>query len=395
MAQRAHARLGPSSSARWLRCLGSVNFIEDLDEEDEAGVAADEGTILHSFCEDCLRDDLHPFDLVGQTREYNGYKYTLTDEDAEQILKGLDYIDEIPGKLFIEKRLDLGRWMPGQFGTMDVGIGNKRRAVLFDWKWGYLPVQAVDNDQLRIYALGFWDNFLADRFPDLEEFRLVIWQPRAPGGGGEWDVSLDELLDFGKFVKKQARRTYDKDAPRTPGEKQCAYCPGAKKMLCQEYLQFNLDMLVSEFDEMDEDIEHDLPLRLPSRKLITPERRSFIIEHRPMINKFLDRLHADTLDDALKGLPTPGLKAVEGRSPPRKWKDQETAEARLRAVLPEEDLFTKKLISPTQAEKELPEKQYEKLKRLVDHGEKKPVLVPVEDARPAFSTIIDLFDDMD
>ena len=390
--ERAHARLGPSSASRWLRCLGSVNFIEEVGE-DEAGVAADEGTILHSFCEDCLRDDLNPFDLVGEKREYNGYEYTLTDDDAEQILKGLDYIDDIPGKLFIEKRLDLGRWMPGQFGTMDVGIANKKRAVLFDWKWGFLPVQAVDNDQLRIYALGFWDNFLADRFPDLEEFRLVIWQPRALGGGGEWDVSLDELLDFGKYVKKQARRTYDKDAPRTPGEAQCAYCPGARKRLCPEYEKFNLDMIVADFDEMDESIEYDLPMRTPNVRLITPERRSFIVKHRSMINKFLDRLHAETLDDALKGLPTPGLKAVEGRSPPRKWKDNETAEARLKALLPEEDVYTRKVISPTQAEKELPEKQYAKLKRLVDHGEKKPVLVPSEDAREPVSTIIDLFDE--
>src|SRR5690606_28945704 len=126
MAPTAHARLGPSSAARWLRCLGSANLIEDLDEPDEGGIAADEGTILHSFCEDCLRGGLHPFDLVGETREHNGYRYTLTEDDADQILSGLDRIDDIPGKLFIEKRLDLSRWMPGQFGTSDVSVVGKR-----------------------------------------------------------------------------------------------------------------------------------------------------------------------------------------------------------------------------------------------------------------------------
>lgn len=393
MAPTAHARLSPSSSSRWLRCLGSVRFIEELDEEDEGGVAADEGTILHSFCEDCLRDDLNPFDLVGETREHNGYRYTLTEDDADHIIAGLDRIDEIPGKLFIEKRLDLGRWMPGQFGTMDVGIASRLRATVWDWKWGYLPVSPVENDQLRIYALGFWENHLKHRFPDLESFRLIIEQPRAPGGGGEWDVSLDELLDFGKFVKKRAGMTYDRDAPRTPGEKQCAYCPGAKKRLCPEYDAFNLEMLVADFDEMDEQIELDIPPRLKRPSLLTPERRSFIVKHRAMLNKYLDRIEAEVMDDARKGYPTPGLKAVEGRSPPRKWKDPEAAEAKLTRILPACEAFSQKLISPTQAEKIVPERLFKGLSDIIDRGERKPILVDEHDARPAISSVVEDFDD--
>lgn len=187
MAPAAHARLGPSAASRWLRCPGSVNFLADI--EDEAGEAAAEGSILHGFCEDCLREDREAYDFVGESRKHDGHELELTEELADMIQDGLDEIDRIPGKLYVEHRVDLGRWMPGQFGTLDVGIINRRRIHIWDWKWGFLPVSPVENEQLMLYALGFWDNIVR-HVSDVRDFRLHIFQPRAPGGGGQWDVTL-------------------------------------------------------------------------------------------------------------------------------------------------------------------------------------------------------------
>lgn len=393
MAPTAHARLSPSSSARWLLCPGSVNFIEGL--EDEAGEAADEGTILHSFMEDCLLKDLNPIDLIGERREHNGYSYELDDEMADLMLDALDRIDEIPGKLFVEKRLDLSRWLPKQFGTSDIGIVGKKRITVWDHKFGFNAVSPVENPQLMIYALGFWDNY-ARHISDAEDFRLIIWQPRAPAGGGEWDVTLDELLDFGKRLKKAGEATRDPDAPRMPGLKQCegCYCPGARKMLCPEYVDFNLSLLKDEFEDLDREAEYGLPLRLPPLKNLSVERMVHLARHNPMVTKFFDRIHQHLMDQALKGLPTPGLKLVEGRSPPRKWKDPLEVEPELAQALGD-DAFTHKIISPTQAEKLLPGKRYARLKVHVDHGEKKPSLVDEHDARPAYKTVVDEFLDDD
>lgn len=392
--ERAHARIGPSSLARALRCPGSVNFIEAMGDEDDAGIAADEGTILHSFCEDCLNKNLDPFDLVGEERTYNGYKYELTEEDAEGILQGLDVIDDIPGKLLVEKRVDLSRWMPDQFGTCDVGVVGKKRITVFDWKWGYLPVSPVENEQLMAYGLGLWDTYARD-MSDAEQFRLIIMQPRAPGGGGEWEVDLDTLLEFGKRLKRLSKSAADPDAERIAGEKQCHYCPGAKTRTCPEYDKFNLDMIVRDFEEIDDAMENDLPLRLQPFTLLTPERRSFILKHRGMITKYLDRIHAETLDDAIKGRPTPGLKAVEGRAPSRKWRDKDEAEKVLHRLLPEEEVYTFKVITPKKASEVLTPAVYAKIEDQIDKGERKPVLVPVEDARPAIRNIADEFNEED
>lgn len=390
---RAHARLAPSAASRWLRCAGSVNFIDDMDEVDEGGLPADEGTIFHSVMEDALRSGREAYSFIGETREYGRAKITIDDDHADMLQEGLDTIDEYPGKLHVEHRVNLKRWLPGDFGTLDVGCVGRDLIIIHDHKFGYNPVSPVENDQLRLYALGFWDN-VARHISDATRFRLIIWQPRAPGGGGEWDVDLDDLLEFGRYAKKQGRLTQRKDAPRVPGSPQCDYCPGAKTLTCREYVDFNTNMVLDEFDDIDEDIADGVPPKTPSVKGLTPERKCFLVEHRAMFEKFLDRVHADVLADALAGRPTPGLKAVKGRNPPRKWRDEAAVEAILTRSLGD-DAYSRKLLSPARAEKELPPKLFSKLGEHVDDGVRKTVLVHEDDRRDAVRTFIDMFDDLD
>lgn len=371
-----------------------MNFLAEHGE-DEGGEAADKGTILHEIAEQCARLGHDPYSYVGERWSFKSVRnFEITVEHADAIANGLDYIESFEGELHVEYRVDIGKWMPGQFGTLDIGIVGKKLIVIFDWKFGGSKVDAVRNEQLMIYALAFWEN-VARHISDAEKFLLVIEQPFG-GGGDEWEVTLEELLDFGRELKEKAAATYAKDAPRIPGPKQCHWCAGAKTVSCQEYNTYNLNLLFEDFADMDENMELGVSPRLPSVAKMTPERKSYIVQHKAMINKYLDRLSADLLSDALRGDPTPGMKAVYGRNPARKWKagKEEDVKAALERLLGE-DAYNRKLLSPSQAESELPAALYAKLKEFVDDGEPKPTLALEDSSKPRVPVLADMFDDID
>ncbi|ERP95746.1 hypothetical protein Q669_29700 [Labrenzia sp. C1B10] len=391
--ERAHARLSPSSSSRWLRCAGSVGLIEKHQYPDDPNEAALGGTVLHSFMEDILRSDNDAYHYIGETRTEGEFTLTLTEEQADILQSGVDEIDLIPGKLYVEYRVDLKRWMPGQFGTLDVGIVNKNEIHIWDHKFGLVPVSPVENEQLMIYALGFWDN-VARHISDATKFVIHVFQPYSTKGGGTWTTTLEDLLEFGKKVKRKARRTYDPNAERTPGPKQCMYCPGAINRDCPEYDDYNLKIIADDFDDLDRNAELGIPPRLTAPAKLTYARKAYLIEHKSMFEKWLARVENETLDDALKGAVVPGYKAVEGKAKPRRWNDPDRAKKKLDTKLGEE-AYTKKLITPTMAEKALPPKQFAKIQNLITRDPPNPVLVPDHDDRPAIKSIVDEFDDLD
>jgi hypothetical protein len=126
---------------------------------------------------------------------------------------------------------------------------------------------------------------------------------------------------------------------------------------------------------------------------MTPERRAYVLQHRKLVEDWLDILHAQALDDATRGLPCGGLKAVEGRKSPDKWYDNERADAALLPLLGEAR-FTKKVRSPTQVMKEFGVRaRGHRTADLPRH--EKPVLVSEQDARPAVLTIEQKFDEVE
>lgn len=387
-----HARLSPSSAHRWLLCPGSVALCESI--PDEPSIYSAEGTIAHEIREQCLRLGLEPEDFVGSRMSADGFTFDITEEWAKHLQPGIDRVRDLGGELHIEHRVTLDRWMPDQFGTLDAGIVKKNIIAINDLKFGAgVPVEAEDNEQLKIYALGFWDNIARHR-TDAEDVLIIIDQPRAQGGGGEWRTTIKDLLAFGKRVKKAAAATYEEDAPLVPGLEQCLFCPASKHGTCPAYTQFNLEMTGMSFADLDAAESMDINPPLVKPQALTPKRRSFIVRHAPMFRKWLDTMHSDTLTDALAGLPTPGLKAVNGRKGPRQWKDAEKADARLERILGE-DRFDKKLKSPAQVETVLDAAEWKRMQKFVVQSEGKPTLVPDDDKREAIRPAASKFRNLD
>lgn len=395
-----HSRLSPSAASRWMTCAGSVRRIAELGEEDQASIQAAEGTVAHWVREMCLLFGFESHDFIGQVVESDGFTFTVDNEMADALLEGIDRCLEFEGQTGVELRVDTTPWVgldengKPQGGTVDYYVIGTLETYLEEWvlddlKFGAgIPVSPVRHKQQMLYALGLLNTF-SDR-PRPKRFRIIIDQPRNNAGGGEWVVGIDELIAFGEEVKRAADATRDPDAPCTPSADACQWCPLARKDgACPEHETWKLDFLGLEFSDLDADDEP----ALPAIEGITPARRRYINQHAGLITKWLKRLHADEMHDVLTGGPANGVKAVDGRKTRRKHLDDKDSEAWLKQYgLPAERIFTKQLITVAALDKVLGKGVFPK--SLVGGGDPKPVLVPVEDERPAIIRDAE-FEDLD
>ncbi|RID91837.1 DUF2800 domain-containing protein [Gemmobacter lutimaris] len=387
---RAHARLGPSDSSRWLSCPGAVNFTKNY--PNESSTFADEGTAAHWIREQCLDLGFDAYDFIGTKVRVNGALYECDAEMADFLQPGIDEIRQFDGEVFVEKRINLSRWMPGQFGTLDSGVAGRHLIVISDLKYGRgVPVSAVKNTQQMIYALGFWDNF-ARHVTDATMFLIIIDQPRHPAGGGYWEVTLDELLAFGEELRVKAAATTDPSAPLIPTQKGCAWCPAAnlpnRKGGCPAHNADMFDLLDLEFDDLDAP-EQWAPPQIDG---LTPERIIALATKKREIEQWLNFIGGAALQHLLDNGPTAGQKAVYGRMPPRKWATEGAAEAFLKQRLGLDATFNKKLITPTQALKAMG-KGAELPGGFITQEDPKPTIAPIEDKRDAIAPLVDDFED--
>ena len=417
-----HSKRSPSTAHRWVRCLGSVEEEEGL--EDTAGEEAIQGTVFHDYAADCLELGLDPWPLVGDQMLCEDGRYReFTSEMANKMISGLDTVwalADTPGaELFVERRVNLANWIgDDESGTADAFVVNPVmwRLTTFDWKWGAgVPVSPEHNEQATLYTGGVWDTFAEDRFykawEDNEqgvrdkhdtwvkarnaiEVVVIIEQPRAPGGGGVWRTTLGPLLKELARIRKLADKTMIPGQPRTPGEKQCKFCKAAYHNTCKARISYVTDLIGVQLDELEDDLAVGAEPDLVDRRALTPEQRSQILLHEKLITWLLKALHDEAMEDASKGRPTPGLKRVPGRSGARKWADENKAEIMLEHDFGDK-AWAKKLRSPTYVEDEVGKAKYlSRYERLVVAGGSKPILVPENDPRTEIPNDDDLLDEL-
>ena len=396
-----HSEKGPSKAHRWRRCPGSIAAERGL--PDDSGIEAAQGQCFHEYADLCLTFGLDPQVFVGKPFQHDKFGVILFDQEmADNMLYGLDYLRDIaaePGAtLYVERQVNLERWCgEGEFGTSDAGVVNvkRRKLTIFDWKYGMIPVIPHWNDQAILYGLGFWNDIAEEAFAGIDpaeiDVEIIIEQPRAPGGGGVWRTTMDVLLREGKKITLDALAADDPDAERIPGPKQCQWCKAAKQGVCPEFLTLQLSTFDLKMAEMDDYAELDVPPPMP--KVVTPERRAYLLKFRPIFNRFMDELHAAAYDAAMKGHPDPGMKLVPGRAPARKWKDEDKEEHVLKRRLGEDKAYIRKLRSPAQVEELVGKRAFkETYGNHVKDEDAKPILVPTTDRRDAIPDVGSRFD---
>ena len=255
----AHALLSASGSKRWLSCTPSARLEATLPEQKRSTNGIDfsaEGTLAHTLGEIRLKLQYNQIGQKEYEKEYEDVKnnniyqtYTQPERDDFEanvdnyVLYVRSQIGEGDTPLF-EQRVDFSDWVPDGFGTADVVILSKHSIRVIDLKFGRgVPVSAIDNTQLRLYALGAYAKF-KDEYPEIKEVSYTIHQPRLDSISTD-GTSITKLVDWANyFVKPKAKKAWSGSGEFLPGD-WCQFCRA--KAQCRARSDFNTELAKQEF----------------------------------------------------------------------------------------------------------------------------------------------------
>jgi hypothetical protein len=227
----SHALLSPSSAHRWLHCTPSARLEATLPEPKRNPNSKDysaEGTLAHSLSEIKLKYQLGQIGIEEHDTEIELCKNNpLYSVELEEVANSyVNYVRSQIGqndKAIVEARVDIGEYVVESFGTSDCIILNERTLTVIDLKAGAgIPVSAINNEQLRLYALGSYERY-KEEFPNLKEIRTIIVQPRLDSIT-EDTTTVSKLVEWGlHYVKKRAQKAYAGTGEFIPGD-HCQFC---------------------------------------------------------------------------------------------------------------------------------------------------------------------------
>jgi hypothetical protein len=353
-----------------MACPGSVAAEAGI--PDQTSRFAEEGTLAHNLMEEALGSGMPCSRL------------SVDSEMVEHVQTYVDYVNSLvlPGdSVFIERRVDFSEWVPEGFGTADTVVMNGDRIHIVDLKYGKgVPVYAENNPQAMLYALGAYAEF--SFVADFDTVRISIVQPRLDSIS-EWEISVTDLLKFGETARQAAEATQDPNAKRIPGEKQCRFCKA--KATCPALYKMTADTLMADFEQIDE---------APQPNKLTDEQLRVAIENKPLIEAWLGSVELVVKQRLIDGGKFDGFKLVEGRTV-RKWSNEDQAGELLVDLLGESSSYTKKIISPAQAEKLLGKKDKALIADEIVSPRGAVTLAKKSDPRPAITSVTADFDTLD
>ncbi len=379
-----HAKLSPSSAARWLNCTPSMRLGENV--PDETSKYAEAGRLAHSIAELKARKKF----FVMSKRTYNSQLKKLQDNPLyEKAMDGYTdlYVEaltehamsfkecpstaleiEVPIGLVTGEKKEDGSPAGGTADCTQIGEG-----VLWvtDYKNGSgVPVSAEDNPQMKLYALGALALYRPFYGDTIQTIRVTIVQP-ALNNISDWETSREELEAWGRdTVAPAAAKAWAGEGEQNPGEWcKSHFCPIFAT--CRARATSALSI---------EEFKGTLPATLSPTEIADALARG-----EPLVSWY-NALRAYALEEVLKGHEIPGYKAVEGRGS-REWDDLDAAFADLQARgVVEAILWEYKPVTPPALEKALGKKDFEKAAE--GHVVKtpgKPTLVPESDPKPAYN----------
>ncbi|MBS1988733.1 DUF2800 domain-containing protein [Candidatus Dependentiae bacterium] len=374
----SHAILSPSGASRWLACTPSARLEEQF--PDKSGEAAAEGTHAHSLAELLLRHQTGSVTkaafnkLHGKLKESSYYDAAMQDHCENYAAYVLEQFNLAKSHtsdalLFLEQKLDLTEYVPEGFGTGDAIIIADKVMNIIDLKYGKgVPVTAVENRQMMLYALGAYH--LYSLLYNVEHVKMTIFQPRIDNIS-EWQIDVTELLDWSeRELKPKAKLAYDGEGEYAPGS-HCRFCKA--RAVCKANADFNLQLAEYDFKQ---------PALLEDGEV------AHILDRADTFSQWLKDVQEHALNEAVNnGKKWPGYKLVEGRSN-RKYTDPKLVLSTLTGSgYPAENISKTEPLGITEMERVLGKTIFsDLLNNLVAKPPGKPTLAPLSDKRPEYNS---------
>lgn len=358
----------PSSASRWMACTMSSELYRKNPEFriEQTSIYALEGKFAHAVAEKWIETGKCP---ASVTLENDGEK--LTHKPDEEMIQYVSYyVNYIKSERHDAEVCEIEKKFEGIIpGTADCVIVKGNILSIIDLKYGAgIPVYPKDNKQIKTYlmlAKAYYEKLLNRSF---DYFVGVIVQPRKPDGEGDFvhthTYSEYEILMHEREIEKVLNTAY----PEYHEGEHCGFCRA--KLVCERMASIRHEIAKQEFAELND-------FDPPAIETITPEKLSFILKNKKLIESFLDDAQAHALSLAKKGINIPGFTLTPSFGY-RQWIDEKKAEKFFTKELGHEAVHVTKLASPAQIEK-LAGKNV--VAKFTHRPEKGSVLAPVEAGR--------------
>lgn len=378
-----HAKLGPSSAARWLTCTASVEMAAKAPPPKESDFAR-EGTIAHSLAEvearrefqlpGCETYESDVANVRAELLDFLGGDEQATEREFEAmqdyVAWYLDILAEAKGEdgaLLLEQRLATG--IPGCWGTSDAVVIHGDAIHVIDLKYGRgVEVSPVENPQFMLYALGALKAY-RDILEETKRVRMTVFQPRI-NNVDTWEISVQRLVEWRDNVARPAakRASTGENTEFAPSESACKFCPAAG--ICKPRAE---SIAAIAFGE--------------DPNIISLEDRAKYLARLGEIKSWVKHMEETSLEIAYEqGEQIPGWKVVRSGSR-RVVSDASAATERLQAAGYEIEQFTtRKLAGVTDLDRLVGKKNLPGvLGDALQLTEGRPSLVPESDRRKAIS----------
>lgn len=441
-----HAVLSPSSAHRWTECTASPGAQQG--RPNESNPASRHGTCGHQIGAECLENNTDPASYMGRTLLFwvdsegkRGecwvgelpvgarveHEETVTLELVEAVQSYVNFVrqqrDLLGAQMIVEQRVPIDH-ITGEkdaTGTSDCILIAGDSVVCIDAKFGRGKVMAYDvmepasydlitgeavppklrmNLQAAMYVSGSMRKHCEGR--QINNVKAIIVQPYLKSVS-EYGCSMDEFNALVEWLKDRATATR-KNPEFVPSADNCFFCKA--KFDCHARNRAVLETSLDGFE--------DVPNARP--KPITVPKLGDLFDKIEMIRQWCDDIETKVEDEMKAGRVVQRSDGVRyvfkvGKKKAKEWDHPEGVEALMKSWRLKDDfMYTKKLISPTQAEKIAdskkgkrkegePKKPIGKIhwNMLLGHIKQEdgaPVIAPETDPRPVFVPKDTGFDDV-